>query len=146
MVYGNAVGSRRLAWRVVSSIEDEYISLLSSPGEIQLAAIAEYKEKIVKELKELCKEIQVCPRTVARIRLYVRKNLCICWLEPICNLQPEFCIKYLVNFPSSTQAHLCEGRQSIIRLAALFTTIYSKVPNTVIISACFLIFYDTQTC
>ena len=62
VAYKNAVGSRRSAWRVVSSVEEKYTSTnpSSNPEDVKLAAIAEYKEKIVKELDELCKEVQVC--------------------------------------------------------------------------------------
>jgi len=61
VAYKNAVGSRRSAWRIVSSIESKCKPAESeeSSQDIKLAAIAEYKKKIIKELDELCKEIQV---------------------------------------------------------------------------------------
>ena len=61
VAYKNAVGSRRSAWRMVSSIESKCATAESEENsrEIKLAAIAEYKQKIIKELDELCNEIQV---------------------------------------------------------------------------------------
>lgn len=60
VAYKNVVGSRRSAWRIVSSIESK---LQGSEGEdgskMKLELAKEYKEKIEKELNNVCDEVIV---------------------------------------------------------------------------------------
>ena len=53
VAYKNAVGSRRTAWRVLSSIESKE----ESKGSENLPILKEYKNTIEKELGRICKEI-----------------------------------------------------------------------------------------
>ena len=53
VAYKNVVGSRRSSWRVISSIEQK-----SAEGEKQALA-KEYREKLEKELHEICQEVLV---------------------------------------------------------------------------------------
>merc|ERR1719264_1184220 len=54
VAYKNAVGSRRASWRIVSSVEQKEIS----KGNSENAKIAQsYREKIEKELGDICKDI-----------------------------------------------------------------------------------------
>ena len=52
VAYKNVVGSRRSAWRVISSIEQK------SEGD-QKALAGEYRSNIEKELNDICKEVLV---------------------------------------------------------------------------------------
>lgn len=52
VAYKNVVGSRRASWRVISSIEQKHNS---DPKKTDLAK--EYREKIEKELKDICQEV-----------------------------------------------------------------------------------------
>lgn len=60
VAYKNVVGSKRSAWRIVSSIESK---LQGSEGEdgskMKLELAKEYKEKIEKELNDVCAEVIV---------------------------------------------------------------------------------------
>ena len=53
VAYKNVVGSRRSSWRVISSIEQRATS------EEKQALAKEYREKIEKELKDVCDEVLV---------------------------------------------------------------------------------------
>ena len=53
VAYKNAVGSRRTAWRVLSSIESKE----ESKGSENLPILKDYKNTIEKELSKICKEI-----------------------------------------------------------------------------------------
>ena len=53
VAYKNAVGSRRTAWRVLSSIESKE----ESKGSENLPILKDYKNTIEKELGKICKEI-----------------------------------------------------------------------------------------
>lgn len=54
VAYKNAVGSRRAAWRMISSVEAKE----SSKGNAELAnAAGQYKSKIEKELHDICNNI-----------------------------------------------------------------------------------------
>jgi len=54
VAYKNAVGSRRASWRIVSSVEQKEVS----KGNQENAAIAQqYREKIEKELADICDAI-----------------------------------------------------------------------------------------
>ena len=52
VAYKNVVGSRRSSWRVISSIEQKC-------EEEKQALAKEYREKIEKELQEICDEVLV---------------------------------------------------------------------------------------
>lgn len=56
VAYKNVVGARRSAWRVVSSIEQKK----KDKGEGDDGIYIEYREKIEKELEEICNEVLVC--------------------------------------------------------------------------------------
>ncbi|XP_020609865.1 14-3-3-like protein 2 [Orbicella faveolata] len=54
VAYKNVIGARRAAWRIISSLEGK----TEGKGETNKeASIKEYKEKIEKELNEICKQI-----------------------------------------------------------------------------------------
>ena len=53
VAYKNSVGSRRTAWRVISSVEMKE----ETRGSSNLALLKEFKEKIEKELDKTCEEI-----------------------------------------------------------------------------------------
>ena len=55
VAYKNVVGARRSSWRVISSIEQK---TESSARKQQLAR--EYRERVEKELREICYEVLVC--------------------------------------------------------------------------------------
>ncbi|XP_070768787.1 14-3-3 protein beta/alpha-B-like isoform X2 [Enoplosus armatus] len=52
VAYKNVVGARRSSWRVVSSIEQK-----AEGSERKQAMAKEYREKIEKELKDICKDV-----------------------------------------------------------------------------------------
>ena len=52
VAYKNVVGTRRSAWRVMSSVEQK------SPDEKQ-QQVKEYRQKIEKELNDICNEVLV---------------------------------------------------------------------------------------
>jgi len=54
VAYKNVVGARRSSWRVVSSIEQK-----AEASEKKQAIAKAYREKIEKELKEICKDVLV---------------------------------------------------------------------------------------
>ena len=58
VAYKNVVGSRRSAWRVISSLEQKY----ESAGDDQLKAglATEYRKTIETELNSICNEVLVC--------------------------------------------------------------------------------------
>jgi len=56
VAYKNVVGARRSAWRVISSIESK---LDENDVKMDAQCTKKYKEKIVKELKDLCDEVVV---------------------------------------------------------------------------------------
>ena len=53
VAYKNAVGTRRTAWRIISSMETKE----ESKGSDKLALLREYKNKLETELDEVCNEI-----------------------------------------------------------------------------------------
>ncbi len=53
VAYKNVVGTRRSAWRVISSLE------IKEKNDEKKELIKEYKEKIQKELDDICKEVLV---------------------------------------------------------------------------------------
>ena len=53
VAYKNVVGTRRSSWRVISSLETR------EKNEDNKALIKEYKEKIQKELEDICNEVLV---------------------------------------------------------------------------------------
>jgi len=54
VAYKNVVGARRSSWRVISSIEQKI-----EGNERKQAMAREYREKIEKELSEVCKDVLV---------------------------------------------------------------------------------------
>lgn len=54
VAYKNVVGARRSSWRVVSSIEQK-----TEGSDKKQAMAKEYREKIEKELKEICNDVLV---------------------------------------------------------------------------------------
>ncbi|ESN98653.1 hypothetical protein HELRODRAFT_186472 [Helobdella robusta] len=52
VAYKNVVGARRSSWRVISSIEQK-----TEGNEKKLNMVKEYKEKVEKELKNVCREV-----------------------------------------------------------------------------------------
>ena len=57
VAYKNVVGARRSSWRVISSIEQKI-----EGSERKQAMAREYREKIEKELSEVCKDVLVRSR------------------------------------------------------------------------------------
>lgn len=56
VAYKNVVGARRSAWRVLSSIG------LKTDGEKKQQLVKEYREKVEKELQDICNNVLVkCP-------------------------------------------------------------------------------------
>lgn len=53
VAYKNVVGARRSSWRVVSSIESK------AEGDKKRAMAKEYRQKIEKELKDICNDVLV---------------------------------------------------------------------------------------
>lgn len=60
VAYKNVVGARRSSWRVVSSMEQK------SDG-TKTALAKEYREKIEKELNDICKEVLVRAKRLLRV-------------------------------------------------------------------------------
>lgn len=56
VAYKNVVGARRSSWRVISSIEQK-----TEGSERKQQMAKEYREKIEKELKDICQEVLVGP-------------------------------------------------------------------------------------
>ena len=56
VAYKNVVGARRSSWRVISSIEQKSTSASTDPDKKQSMA-KEYREKVEKELQDICKEV-----------------------------------------------------------------------------------------
>lgn len=54
VAYKNVVGARRSSWRVVSSIEQK-----TEGSDKKQQMVKEYREKIEKELKEICNDVLV---------------------------------------------------------------------------------------
>lgn len=54
VAYKNVVGARRSSWRVISSIEQK-----SEGNEKKQGLAKEYRQKVEKELKDICNEVLV---------------------------------------------------------------------------------------
>ncbi len=54
VAYKNVVGARRSSWRVVSSIEQK-----TEGSDKKQQMVKEYREKIEKELKDICNDVLV---------------------------------------------------------------------------------------
>lgn len=63
VAYKNVVGARRSSWRVMSSIEQK-----TEGSDRRLALAKEYREKIEKELKEICRDVLVRLLTFAKAK------------------------------------------------------------------------------
>ena len=60
VAYKNVIGTRRASWRIVSTIESKEKELKEKSGSEsgeKLAIIKECREKIEKELKDICNDI-----------------------------------------------------------------------------------------
>ena len=55
VAYKNVVGARRSSWRVISSIEQK-----TEGSERKQAMAKEYREKVEKELCDICYDVLVC--------------------------------------------------------------------------------------
>jgi 14-3-3 protein beta/theta/zeta len=55
VAYKNVVGARRSSWRVISSIEQK-----TEGSERKQQMAREYREKVEKELREICYDVLVC--------------------------------------------------------------------------------------
>ena len=55
VAYKNVVGARRSSWRVISSIEQK-----TEGSERKQSMAREYREKIEKELRDICQDVLVC--------------------------------------------------------------------------------------
>lgn len=57
VAYKNVVGARRSSWRVLSSIEQKAAGSSESPEKSKM--VREYREKVEKELEDICKDVLV---------------------------------------------------------------------------------------
>uniref|UniRef100_A0A3Q2EJP2 Tyrosine 3-monooxygenase/tryptophan 5-monooxygenase activation protein zeta n=1 Tax=Cyprinodon variegatus TaxID=28743 RepID=A0A3Q2EJP2_CYPVA len=74
VAYKNVVGARRSSWRVVSSIEQK-----ADSSEGKQARVKEYREKIEKELKDICNDVLVSlVLGVSSYNKNMNKQLCFC--------------------------------------------------------------------
>lgn len=55
VAYRNMIGARRTSWRVISSIEQK----TKEGSEYKHEIIKEYRERIEKELRDICQEVLV---------------------------------------------------------------------------------------
>lgn len=60
VAYKNVVGSRRSAWRVISSIQQKYEGGTDDVDEEKKQLAIDYRKTIEKELKDICDEVLVC--------------------------------------------------------------------------------------
>lgn len=54
VAYKNVVGTRRLAWRVLSNIDSN-----PEQSDIKPEVVKKYREKVERELQEICKDVLV---------------------------------------------------------------------------------------
>ena len=90
VAYKNVVGARRSSWRVISSIEQK-----TEGNEKKLAMVKEYKEKVEKELKVVCREVLVsllflnlCLKTVIEHQLVILLSFRNCLISSSFSKQP----------------------------------------------------------
>ena len=57
VAYKNVIGSKRPAWRVISSLESKENSKGTNKDEVRVQVLAEYRVKIENELREVIKEV-----------------------------------------------------------------------------------------
>ena len=62
VAYKNVVGARRSSWRVISSIEQK-----TEGSERKQQMAKEYREKVEKELREICYDVLVKNKIIAQI-------------------------------------------------------------------------------
>jgi len=60
VAYKNVVGARRASWRIISSIEQKEES---KGNATHVARIKEYRNKVEKEVGEICRDILSCSTT-----------------------------------------------------------------------------------
>uniref|UniRef100_A0A914V308 14-3-3 domain-containing protein n=1 Tax=Plectus sambesii TaxID=2011161 RepID=A0A914V308_9BILA len=70
VAYKNVVGARRSSWRVISSIEQK-----TEGSEKKQQMAKEYREKVEKELRDICQDVLVGGVSHLR-RLWLRVGLC----------------------------------------------------------------------
>jgi len=66
VAYKNVVGARRSSWRVISSIEQK-----TEGSEKKQQMAREYREKVEKELRDICYDVLVC------LVLIFIKSMCV---------------------------------------------------------------------
>lgn len=66
VAYKNVVGARRSSWRVISSIEQK-----TEGSERKQSMAREYREKIEKELKDICHDVLV-KKKILKIKLKIK--------------------------------------------------------------------------
>lgn len=69
VAYKNVVGARRSSWRVISSIEQK-----TEGSERKQQMAKEYREKVEKELREICDDVLVSQFLLIVAIFYVRKH------------------------------------------------------------------------
>ena len=72
VAYKNVVGARRSSWRVISSIEQK-----TEGSEKKQAMAKEYREKVEKELTDICNDVLVSNDIHKLWRLLIRTKFCI---------------------------------------------------------------------
>lgn len=63
VAYKNVVGARRSSWRVISSIEQKI-----EGNEKKQKIAKEYREKVEKELRDVCHDVLVCSAVISIIK------------------------------------------------------------------------------
>ena len=72
VAYKNVVGARRSSWRVISSIEQK-----TEGSEKKQAMAKEYREKVEKELTDICNDVLVSSDIRELRRLLILTKFCI---------------------------------------------------------------------
>lgn len=70
VAYKNVVGARRSSWRVISSIEQK-----TEGSERKQTMAREYREKIEKELREICQDVLVSLHFTISISLFSHPSI-----------------------------------------------------------------------
>lgn len=70
VAYKNVVGARRSSWRVISSIEQK-----TEGSERKQQMAKEYREKVEKELREICYDVLVRYQNVENMLLFYRRSV-----------------------------------------------------------------------
>ena len=87
VAYKNVVGARRSSWRVISSIEQK-----TEGSEKKQAMAKEYREKIEKELNDICGDVLVSAECLyPKCDETVFPNVHRCWFKDTTYGQKEMC-------------------------------------------------------